>query len=93
MQSIDNPYKWSDKMEHVSMMGTLVLEDYRRQGLGKKMAEKTLSFAKLCAYENIATFVLVDNVSTLRFYKSLGFKRVGTWKNRQNSRENIKMKF
>jgi RimJ/RimL family protein N-acetyltransferase len=80
MQSIDSPYKWSDKMEHVGKMGTLELKDYRRQGLGKKMAEKTLSFAKLCTYEKIVTFVLADNVSVLRFYKSLGFKRVGTWK-------------
>jgi ribosomal protein S18 acetylase RimI-like enzyme len=67
-------------MEHVDMMGTLVLKDYRRQSLGKKMVEKRHSFAKLCAYEKIATFVLADNMSALRFYKSHGFKRVGTWK-------------
>ena len=62
-------------MEHVGMMGTLELKDYRRQGFGKKIAEKTLSFAKLSTYEKIVTFVLADNASALRF-----FKRVGIWK-------------
>ena len=74
----------------VGMMGDLELKDYRRQGFGKKITEKTLSFAKLCTYEKIVTFVLADNASALRFFKSRGFKRVGIWKKQAKLRGRYK---
>jgi len=80
LQSIDSPYKYSDKMEHVATIGTFVMDGFRGMGIGKRLAEATWSFAREKGYEKIVIAVLHDNERALSFYEKLGFKRVGVHK-------------
>ena len=71
--------KWSESMNHVGNILTLILKDFRNQGIGKLLAEKTLEFARQNGYEKISTYIMEDNVGALNYYKSLGFNPVGKW--------------
>jgi ribosomal protein S18 acetylase RimI-like enzyme len=77
IQTIDTPCKWSDKMDHVGMMGTFILEGYRSLGIGKLLAKHTLAFAQEHGYEKIIIMVMSDNDRAVRYYESIGFIRVG----------------
>ena len=75
------PYfaKRSESMNHVGHILTLILKEYRGQGIGRLLAEKTLEFARCHNYEKIVSYVMEDNTVALRYYESLGFKSVGKW--------------
>lgn len=71
--------KWSEAMSHVGNILTLILKEYRKQGIGKLLAEQTLEFARQNGYEKISTYIMEDNIDAIDYYKSLGFNTVGRW--------------
>lgn len=77
VQTIDGYAKYTGSMQHVGIMGTFVLRDYRGKGIGKALAERTFSFAKQCGYEKILIYVRASNEEALRFYEGLGFVEIG----------------
>lgn len=71
--------EWSDSMNHVCNVLTMILPEYRRMGMGKRLAEHTFNFARESGYEKISTYILNSNEAALGYYQSLGFKHVGLW--------------
>ncbi len=51
-----------------------ILEEYRNQGLGHILVREHLNWFKKNKCEDIVVNVLVENESTIKFYKLLGFK-------------------
>jgi dephospho-CoA kinase len=64
-------------MDHVCHFGTYVLQEYRDQGIGCKLAAATLTFALEQGYEKSVVYVLADNQGGQEFYRSLGFEPRG----------------
>jgi L-amino acid N-acyltransferase YncA len=84
IQSITRFAEWSDSMNHVGNILTMVLKEYRAQGIGRALASKTLEFARSHGYEKIATYIIEDNLGAIEYYTKIGFKQVGRWMNQVN---------
>ena len=80
IQSIepDASARYTDSMRHVATVGTWIRADARGQGIGPRLAEASLAFARARGYGKIAIQVLADNRRALHFYGNLGFEMVGT---------------
>ena len=80
IQSIepDGSARYTDSMRHVATVGTWMRADLRGRGIGPRLAEASLAFARTRGYGKIAIQVLTDNRRALRFYGNLGFEMVGT---------------
>lgn len=80
IQSIepDASARYTDSMRHVANVGTWMRADSRGRGIGLRLAEASLAFARARGYGKIAIQVLADNRRALRFYGNLGFETVGT---------------
>jgi ribosomal protein S18 acetylase RimI-like enzyme len=76
-QSLDLWAKYTDSFDHVGVMGTIILPESRRTGIGRRLAEYTLGFARANGYEKIVIYVRAGNVRAQAFYRSLGFIRRG----------------
>jgi ribosomal protein S18 acetylase RimI-like enzyme len=72
-QSLDLWAKYTDSFDHVGVMGTIILPAWRRQGIGHRLAEHVLDFARANGYEKIVVYVRVGNAGAQAFYRSLGF--------------------
>ena len=79
IQSIDPDAaaRYTDSMRHVATVGTWIRADVRGGGIGRRLAEASLAFARAKGYRKIAIQVLADNERALRFYGGRGFERVG----------------
>lgn len=51
-----------------------IQQDFRNQGIGTKLTEVTLEFAKEKGYKRIWLSVEVNNLAAIRVYKKLGFR-------------------
>ena len=80
IQVIDLLADYADSMKHVATMGTWVLPDFRRHGIGHLLAEESFGFAQHKGYEKVVIQVLASNEQAIRFYSDLGFERIGTAK-------------
>lgn len=76
-QSIDLFSKFILSMSQVGTLGTYILPEYRGKGIGKKLFEESLKFAREFKYEKLVIYVRETNTSALSFYQSLGFKPKG----------------
>ena len=72
-QSLDLWAKYADSFDHVGVMGTIILPEWRRKGIGHRLAEHTLDFARASGYEKIIIYVRAGNTGAQAFYRSLGF--------------------
>ncbi len=72
-QSLDLWAKYTDSFDHVGVMGTIILPAWRREGVGRCLAEYTLDFARANGYEKIVIYVRGGNARGQSFYRSLGF--------------------
>jgi ribosomal protein S18 acetylase RimI-like enzyme len=68
-----------DGMLHISLMGTRL--ELQRQGLGSKLMEHFLRYARELGFENAAVMTVPEEVKpaygpTIRFYQKHGFKIV-----------------
>jgi ribosomal protein S18 acetylase RimI-like enzyme len=75
--SLDLWAMYTDSFDHVGVMGTIILPPWRRQGIGRRLAEHTLDFARAKGYEKIVIYVRADNTGAQAFYRSLGFTPKG----------------
>jgi ribosomal protein S18 acetylase RimI-like enzyme len=72
--------QWSStltSMAHVGQIGTLLLPDWRRQGLGRQLWNVTLTFARDAGYRKFVIQVRASNTAALGFYRRLGFVDCG----------------
>ncbi len=76
-QVIEPFVTYTSTMDHVCHVGTYVLAEYRGQGIGQRLAEATLAFAREQGYEKSVIYVLAHNEGGLAYYRSLGFEARG----------------
>ena len=77
LQSLD---RWStllDSMAHVGQLGTFILPEWRRHGLGRRLWEASLAFARATQYRKLVIYVRGSNSNAQAFYQSLGFTVCG----------------
>jgi ribosomal protein S18 acetylase RimI-like enzyme len=76
-ETLDQWVKYTDSFDHVGVIGTFVLPDWRREGIGRRLADHTLQFARTHGYEKIVIYVRGANAKGQSFYRSLGFAPKG----------------
>lgn len=76
-QVIEPFVTYTSTMDHVAHFGTYVHADFRRRGIGRKLAAATLEFAREHGYEKSVIYVLASNEAGLGFYRGLGFEARG----------------
>lgn len=76
-QSLDQWAKFTDSFDHVGTMGTIILPDWRRNGIGLQLANHSFQFACNNGFEKILIYVRAENVGAIAFYKNLGFIQKG----------------
>jgi RimJ/RimL family protein N-acetyltransferase len=76
-QIIDQWTKLFRSMDHVAQLGTFVLQDWRRRGVGGQLAAHTLAFARSVGYEKLVIYVRASNTGAQAFYAGLGFVTCG----------------
>jgi len=75
-QSLD---LWSKipSMAHVGQIGTFLLPGWRGQGIGRRLWNATLCFARSAGYSKLCLQVRASNRAAQRFYGNLGFRECG----------------
>jgi L-amino acid N-acyltransferase YncA len=68
---------YTPTMDHVALMGTYIHADFRRQGIGSRLAKASFGFARAHGYEKAVIYVLAHNEAALAYYRSLGFEQRG----------------
>ena len=71
---------WSptlSSMAHVGQLGTFVLPEWRGQGVGRRLFDATLEFARGAAYRKFVIQVRASNTAAQQFYSRLGFRECG----------------
>ncbi len=76
-QVIEPFVTYTTTMDHVCHFGTYVLAALRGQGIGRRLAQATLAFARAHGYEKAVVYVLAHNAGGLAYYRSLGFEERG----------------
>jgi L-amino acid N-acyltransferase YncA len=76
-QVIEPFVSYTSTMDHVAHFGTYVLASFRGHGIGRRLAEATLAFAREHGYEKSVVYVLADNELGQAYYRSLGFTDKG----------------
>jgi dephospho-CoA kinase len=76
-QVIEPFVTYTSTMDHVAHLGTYVHADFRKGGIGRKLADATLAFAQQHGYEKAVIYVLAGNEAGLAYYRSLGFEEKG----------------
>jgi ribosomal protein S18 acetylase RimI-like enzyme len=76
-QSLDQWTKLFHSMDHVGQLGTFVLREWRKHGVGRQLAAQTLAFARASGYEKLVIYVRASNAAAQAFYARLGFVRCG----------------
>ena len=66
-----------NSMSHVGQIGTFLLPEWRRRGVGNMLFRATQSFARAADYSKFVIQVRASNTSAQAFYKSLGFRECG----------------
>jgi len=78
-QSLDLWAPSIHSMRHVAQLGTFLLPEWRRRGVGSALFRVTLAFARDSAYSKIVIQVRASNASAQVFYRRLGFEACGRW--------------
>jgi ribosomal protein S18 acetylase RimI-like enzyme len=76
-QSLDLWAKYTDSFDHVGVMGSIISSQWRRKGIGQRLAKHTLAFARANGYEKIVIYVRAGNTGAQAFYRNLGFVQKG----------------
>jgi len=66
------------EFDHVATMGTYVSEEFRRSGVGKALAAASFAAARAAGFDKIFTDLRADNLGSLCYHLSLGFRVVGS---------------
>jgi L-amino acid N-acyltransferase YncA len=76
-QVIEPFVTYTPTMDHVCHLGTYVRAGFRGQGLGRRLAEVTLAFARAQGYEKAVVYVMAGNELGQAYYRGLGFAKRG----------------
>lgn len=76
-QSLDLWAKYTDSFDHVGVIGTFILPEWRKIGIGTKLAKNCFDFARRNKYEKIIIYIRSKNIGAQSFYKRLGFIEKG----------------
>lgn len=76
-QTLDLWAKYTDSFDHVGVLGTFILPEWRRKGIGTQLAKKTFIFARTNKFEKLIIYVRSTNIGAITFYKNLGFIEKG----------------
>lgn len=76
-QSLDLWAKYTDSFNHVGVIGTFIIPEWRKKGIGTQLAKETFTFARIKKYEKIIIYIRSLNAGALTFYKNLGFIEKG----------------
>ena len=87
-QVIEPFVTYTSTMNHVAHLGTYVRADLRGCGIGHKLAEATLAFAREHGYEKAVIYVMAGNELGLAYYRGLGFEEKGVL-HRQTKIDNV----
>lgn len=68
---------FKNRMSHRAEIGISVLKKYWNKGIGTKLTEKVIKFAKRKEIEIINLEVRKDNLAAINLYKKFGFKEAG----------------
>jgi len=77
-QNVEPFATYTNAFYHVGIVATYVDHSYRKQGVGRCLAEVVFENAGIKRYEKLFTYVRADNAGALAFYSKLGFRIVGT---------------
>jgi RimJ/RimL family protein N-acetyltransferase len=72
--------RWSStlsSMGHVGQVGTFLLPEWRRRGVGRRLWNATSRFARDARYHKLVAQVRGSNTSAQAFYQQLGFRACG----------------
>jgi ribosomal protein S18 acetylase RimI-like enzyme len=72
--------RWSPvmtSMAHVGQVGTFLLPDWRRRGIGRQLWSATRAFGRDAGYRKLVIQVRASNTSAQAFYQGLGFRACG----------------
>lgn len=67
----------SRRMKHRGDFGVSVLKDYWNKGIGSKLLNEIINFAKENSFELIELQVRSDNFAAIHLYEKYGFKKIG----------------
>jgi GNAT superfamily N-acetyltransferase len=73
VQVIEPFAPYTRAMDHVATVGTFVYRNFRRRGVGRRLMETTLGFARQQGFEKIISYVRVSNSGAQTFYRRMGF--------------------
>jgi len=76
-QSIARWAGYTPSFDHVAELGTFVLPEYRRRGIGQALTEATLTFCREQSYEKLVIYVRASNQGAQAFYRKMGFSSIG----------------
>lgn len=76
-QSLNKWAEYSDSFDHVGVMGTFIIPEWRMKGIGVQLARETFKFARISKYEKIVIYIRLLNEGAIKFYKNLGFIEKG----------------
>lgn len=76
-QSLDLYSPILSSMAHVGQLGTFLLPEWRRRGVGLALFDATRRFAASSGYQKLVIQVRASNLSAQGFYKRLGFVECG----------------
>ncbi len=76
-QSLDLYSPILSSMAHVGQLGTFLLPEWRRRGVGLALFDATRRFAASTGYRKLVIQVRASNVPAQAFYKRLGFLECG----------------
>jgi putative acetyltransferase len=62
---------------HVADLGLMVAEPFRRQGVGRRLLEEAVAWARASGITKLELHVFPWNEAALRLYESFGFEREG----------------
>ena len=72
VQTIEPFSPYTHSMDHVAVMGTYIYRGFRRQGIGRKLFQLTLGFARKRGYEKIIVYIRAGNPVAQAFYREMG---------------------
>jgi RimJ/RimL family protein N-acetyltransferase len=76
-QSLDLYAPSLSSMAHVGQLGTFLLPEWRRRGVGLALFDATKRFAASTGYQKLVIQVRASNLLAQAFYKRLGFVECG----------------
>ncbi len=76
-QSLDLWSSLLPSMAHVGQVGTFLVPEWRRRGVGHQLWNVTELFARQQAYQKLAIQVRAKNTGAQMFYRGLGFTECG----------------